>query len=100
MLDTDTQERLTLRLRRIGGQVKGLERMAKEPNLCIDLLTQVAAVQAALKGVGDEILHHHVRRCIPESFGRRLRAPERARLDEMEKMFAQYCKQPRDTGAR
>ena len=100
MLDTDTQERLTLRLRRIAGHVKGLERMAKGPTLCVDLLTQVAAVQAALKGVGDEILHHHVRHCIQESFGRRLRASEKARLQEMERMFAQYCKQPRENGAR
>jgi len=98
--DADTQKRLTLRLRRIGGQVKGLERMTKEPNLCVNLLTQVTAVQAALKGVGDEILHHHVRHCIPDSFGRRLRAPEKARLDEMERIFAQYCKQPRDSGGR
>ncbi len=95
MLDIATQERVALRLRRIEGQVRGLERMVKGPQLCVDLLTQIAAVQAGLKGVGDEILHHHLRYCLPDSFGRRLRATEKARLDEMGKIFVQYCKEPR-----
>ncbi len=95
MLDASTQECVALRLRRIEGQVRGLERMVKSSKLCVDLLVQIAAVQAALKSAGDEILHHHLRHCIRESFGRRLRASEKARLDEMEKIFVQYCKEPR-----
>jgi DNA-binding FrmR family transcriptional regulator len=94
MLNTRAQKRLTLRLRRIEGQVRGLERMVVEPRLCVDLLTQIAAVQSALKGVGDEILHYHVRQCVPQSFSRRLRNSERERLAEMEKIFVQYCKEP------
>lgn len=94
MLKVDAQQRLTLRLRRIEGQVRGLERMVTEPRLCVDLLTQIAAVQSALKSVGDEILHYHVQRCVPESFSRRLRTNERERLEEMENIFVQYCKEP------
>jgi DNA-binding FrmR family transcriptional regulator len=100
MLEADAQERLTLRLRRIEGQVRGLERMVAEPRLCVDLLTQIAAVQSALKSVGDEILHYHVQRCVPEAFSRRLRPGERARLDELEKVFVQYCKEPRGLALR
>jgi len=95
VLDTDTQERVALRLHRIEGQVRGVERMLAEPRLCVELLTQIAAVQAALKSVGDEILHYHVQRCVPDAFNRRLRNSERARLEELEKVFAQYCKEPR-----
>jgi len=95
MLKADAQKRLTLRLRRIEGQVRGLERIVAEPRLCVDLLIQIAAVQSALKGVGDEILHYHVQRCVPESFSRRLRNSERARLEELERVFVQYCKEPR-----
>jgi DNA-binding FrmR family transcriptional regulator len=95
MLKADDQKRLNLRLRRIEGQVRGLERMVAEPRLCVDLLVQIAAVQAALKSVGDEILHYHVQRCVPESFSRRLRNSERARLEELEKVFVQYCREPR-----
>jgi DNA-binding FrmR family transcriptional regulator len=94
MLKPVVQKHLTLRLHRIEGQVRGLERMIAKSSLCVDLLTQIAAVQAALKSVGDEILRHHVRYCVPESFSRRLRNIERERLEEVEKIFAQYCKQP------
>ncbi len=95
MLDSDTREQVALRLRRIGGQVRGLERMVAEPRLCVDLLNQISAVQAALKSVGEEILRFHVQRCVPGSFARRLRRNERARLEELEKIFSQYCKAPR-----
>jgi len=95
MLDLKAQEGVVVRLRRIEGQVRGIARMVAEPRLCVDLLTQIAAVQAALKSVGDEILHYHVQRCVPESFSRRLRNSERARLEELEKVFVQYCKEPR-----
>ncbi len=94
MLDSDTQRRLTLRLRRIEGQARGIERMISEPRLCVDLLMQIAAVQSALKSVGDEILHYHVRQCVPESFSRRLRNSERERLEEMKRIFVQYCREP------
>ncbi|MGO8819608.1 MAG: metal-sensitive transcriptional regulator [Terriglobia bacterium] len=94
MLTAGTQKRLTLRLRRIEGQVRGVERMLTEPRLCVELLTQIAAIQSAVKSVGDEILHYHVQRCVPESFARRLRNSERERLAEMEKIFVQYCKEP------
>ena len=95
MLDPKTQEAVTLRLRRVEGQVRGIARMVAEPRLCVELLTQIAAVQSALKSVGDEVLRYHVYRCVPESFKRRLRNTERARLEELEKVFAQYCKEPR-----
>ena len=95
MLDADPQEEAALRLRRIGGQVRGLERMVGEPRLCVDLLTQISAVQAALKGVGEEILRYHVQHCVPGSFARRLRRSERARLEELEQIFSQCCKAPR-----
>jgi len=94
MLKPAAQKRLILRLHRIEGQVRGLERMLAGSSLCVDLLTQVAAVQSALKSVGDEILHHHVRHCVPESFSRPLRNSQRQRLEELEKIFVQYCKQP------
>ena len=94
MLDADTQERVALRLRRIEGQVRGLERTVKGSQFCVDLLTQIAAIQAALKSAGDEVLHHHLRYCVGDSVGRRLRPVERAWLEEMAKIFTQYCKDP------
>ena len=89
MLKPAVQKRLTVRLHHIEGQVRGLERMVGKSASCVDLLTQIAAVQSVLKGVGDKLLRYHIQYCVPVSFSRRLRAGERQRLAEMEKIFAQ-----------
>lgn len=52
------------RLRRIEGQVRGLQRMVGEQAYCIDVLTQVAAVTKALQGVAVHLLDQHLRHCI------------------------------------
>ena len=55
------------RLRRIEGQVRGLQRMVDEDKYCIDILTQLSSVHAALKAVGMGLLDDHVRHCVRES---------------------------------
>jgi DNA-binding FrmR family transcriptional regulator len=52
------------RLRRIAGQVGGLERMVEEERYCIDVLTQISAVQAALDRVALALLDEHARHCV------------------------------------
>jgi DNA-binding FrmR family transcriptional regulator len=54
------------RLRRIEGQVRGLQRMVDEDTYCIDILTQVNSVIAALRAVGLGLLDDHVRHCVRE----------------------------------
>ncbi|HEX2031872.1 MAG TPA: metal-sensitive transcriptional regulator [Actinomycetota bacterium] len=58
------------RLRRIEGQVRGVARMVEEDEYCIDVLTQINAVQAALKGVAMGLLDDHVRHCVRQSIRR------------------------------
>ena len=55
------------RLRRIEGQVRGIQRMVEEDQYCIDILTQVNSAASALKSVGMGLLDDHVRHCITES---------------------------------
>jgi CsoR family transcriptional regulator, copper-sensing transcriptional repressor len=55
------------RLRRIEGQVRGLQRMVDEDLYCIDILTQVNSATAALRAVGFGLLDDHVRHCVRES---------------------------------
>jgi DNA-binding FrmR family transcriptional regulator len=55
------------RLRRIEGQVRGLQRMIDEDQYCIDILTQVNSSTAALKAVGMGLLDDHVRHCVAQS---------------------------------
>jgi CsoR family transcriptional regulator, copper-sensing transcriptional repressor len=58
---------LLARLRRIEGQVRGLQRMVEGDKYCIDILTQVNSVTAALRAVGVGLLDDHVRHCVRES---------------------------------
>ncbi len=55
------------RLRRIEGQVRGLQRMVAGDNYCIDILTQVASVSKALQGVAVGLLDEHMRHCVMEA---------------------------------
>jgi CsoR family transcriptional regulator, copper-sensing transcriptional repressor len=60
----DNKEELVNRLRRISGQVGGVERMVEEERYCIDILTQVGAIQAALDKVSLALLDDHARHCV------------------------------------
>lgn len=55
------------RLSRIEGQVRGLARMVEEDRYCIDIVTQIAAVRAALKRVEEEVLREHIAYCIEDA---------------------------------
>jgi DNA-binding FrmR family transcriptional regulator len=58
------KDKVLARLRRIEGQVRGLQRMVESDTYCIDVLTQVAAVTKALQGVGLQLLDEHLRHCV------------------------------------
>ncbi len=60
----DDKDKIQNRLRRISGQVGGLERMVDEDRYCIDILTQISAVQAALDRVSLALLGDHARHCV------------------------------------
>jgi CsoR family transcriptional regulator, copper-sensing transcriptional repressor len=59
-----TKDQLLKRLRRVEGQVRGVERMVEEDRYCIDVITQISAVQAALDKVALGLLDDHARHCI------------------------------------
>ena len=64
-----TKDQLLKRMRRIEGQVGGVERMIEEDRYCIDVLTQIGAVQAALDKVALGLLDEHARHCVIEGKG-------------------------------
>ncbi len=63
-MQDDTKAQCLKRLSRIEGQVRGLARMLEDDRYCIDVITQVAAVRAALKRVEEQVLEDHVRHCV------------------------------------
>ncbi len=62
----DQKDALLKRLKRIEGQVRGLQKMIEDERYCIDVLTQVSATTAALDGVALGVLEDHVRHCVRE----------------------------------
>ena len=62
-VDPDTKTANLARLRRIEGQVRGLQRMIEEERYCADILTQLSSVQQALRAVARELMRNHLKHC-------------------------------------
>ena len=71
------------RLRRIEGQVRGLARMVEDDRYCIDIVTQLSAVRAALRRAEEEILRDHVANCVDEAIRSGNRADQRRKIAEL-----------------
>ena len=66
-VDPEIKRAVLTRLRRIEGQVRGLQKMVDEERYCADVLTQVSSVQEALRGVGRSLLHNHLKHCATQA---------------------------------
>ncbi|HEU5139974.1 MAG TPA: metal-sensing transcriptional repressor [Bacillales bacterium] len=64
--DTEKQK-LTNRLKRIEGQVRGLQKMIEEDRYCVDVLVQMSAINAALKKVGYSLMERHTKTCVSDA---------------------------------
>ena len=62
-VDPEIKRSVLTRLRRIEGQVRGLQKMVEEDRYCPDIITQIASVQEALRGVGRQLLRNHLKHC-------------------------------------
>ena len=91
MLDEMQQQAIVTRLNRIEGQIRGIRRMVQEPRLCVDILQQLAAAEAALNRISLAVLRFHVQRCVPEGIDQG--DPERSkRLSELVDIFDRFAK--------
>ena len=62
-VDAGIKEANLKRLRRIEGQIRGLQKMVEDDRYCPDIITQIASVQEALRGVGRQLLRNHLKQC-------------------------------------
>lgn len=91
MLDDAQQQAIVTRLNRIEGQIRGIRRMVQEPRLCVDILQQLAAAEAALNRISLAVFKFHVERCVPEGIGQG--EPEKTRrLTELVDIFDRFAK--------
>ncbi len=86
---SEDQSNILMRLRRIEGQLRGLQRMVEEEAPCSEVLTQVAAVTAAIKKVGTAVIHVHMGECL-EKVLPKAEAKERESLRDFQKAMARY----------
>ncbi|HLB98129.1 MAG TPA: metal-sensitive transcriptional regulator [Acetobacteraceae bacterium] len=82
MHDT-TKTAVITRLKRIEGQVGGLQRMVAEDRYCVDLLTQIDAVRAALHKVEEQVLRDHVSHCVAGAFASGDVVEQRHKVEEL-----------------
>jgi DNA-binding FrmR family transcriptional regulator len=81
-VDPDIKESNLKRLRRIEGQVRGLQKMVEEDRYCPDVLVQVSSVQEALRAVGRELMRNHLKHCAAQAF-RAEGEPSDSMVDEL-----------------
>ena len=62
-VDADIKQRNLLRLKRIEGQVRGLQKMVEDDRYCADIMTQISSVNEALRSVGKELMKNHLKHC-------------------------------------
>jgi DNA-binding FrmR family transcriptional regulator len=80
---TEAKTSVRRRLQRIEGQVRGLARMVEDDRYCIDVVTQISAVRAALRGVEEEILKDHVAHCVDHAIASGNKAEQRRKVAEL-----------------
>ena len=79
----DIKASVEKRLSRIEGQVRGLAKMVDEDRYCIDIVTQISAVRAALRRVEEEILRDHVAHCVEHAISSGAKADQREKIAEL-----------------
>lgn len=85
---SDDKAKMQARLRRIEGQIRGIERMIADDRYCIDVLTQISAVNSSLQSVGLVLLQDHIRGCVVGA----AEDEQDARLDELNKAIARFTR--------
>jgi DNA-binding FrmR family transcriptional regulator len=79
----DSKASVQKRLGRIEGQVRGLSKMVEEERYCIDIVTQISAVRAALRRVEEEVLRDHVAHCVEHAISSGNKADQREKIAEL-----------------
>jgi len=90
MMDRETKAKVRARLRRIAGQVEAIERMIDEDRYCVDVMNQVAAVQAALGKVGGLVLRPHVEHCVADAMRSGDVKERKRKTEELVALFGRF----------
>ncbi len=87
-----THQEEIVRLKRIEGQIRGIQKMIEEKRYCIDTLTQLASVVGAIKGVEENILERHLKGCVQQSFTKGNKQDRGTKIDEVIDVLRKFRK--------
>ena len=91
-VDPDAKTRNLHRLRRIEGQVRGLQKMIDEDRYCADILTQISSVHEALRSVGRELMRNHLKHCATDAITNGTPKEAEAMYDELVELFYKHTR--------
>jgi DNA-binding FrmR family transcriptional regulator len=90
VVNDETKTKVRGRLRRIEGQVQGLQRMVDHDAYCVDILLQISAVQGALEQVQKLLLGRHIESCVTDALRSGSKSERQQKVDELLEVFARF----------
>jgi Uncharacterized protein conserved in bacteria len=90
MIDEDTRGKALGRLRRIEGQIQGIQRMIEEDKYCVDILLQLTAVQGAVEQVQKLLLGRHIASCVTDAIRSGNGRDRQKKMDELLEVFSRF----------
>lgn len=92
MMDETLKKQVGNRLRRIQGQIGGIQKMIEDDRYCIDVLTQITAVVSALRGVEDQVMQNHLNNCVAEAMRSDDAREQQEKVDELLNVIGKFRK--------
>jgi DNA-binding FrmR family transcriptional regulator len=90
MMDAETKRQALARVRRIVGQVQGIQRMVEDEKYCVDILLQISAVQGALEQVSKILMARHIESCVVDSLQAGSERERARKIDELIEVFSRH----------
>ena len=92
MMGDAEKTKVANRLRRIQGQIGGIDKMIQEDRYCIDILTQISAVVSALRGVEDMVMQNHLNTCVADAMRSEDPKEQQEKVDEVLTVIGKFRK--------
>ncbi len=92
MIDEATKKKALIRLRRIEGQVQGVQKMVEEGRYCIDILQQLSAIRGALDQVSLIVMERHIDSCVAEAIKSGNGTARREKIEELMEALSKFAK--------
>jgi DNA-binding FrmR family transcriptional regulator len=87
MIDSKTEQNIAARLKRIEGQIRGIQKMIDEGRYCVDVVMQITAAESALHGVAEIVLKNHLQTCVRTAFRSEDGGECQEKVDELMKVY-------------